>query len=114
MTGTETEIEPPNSCTVQGGAQLAVTIMQRSDGARRHFLNAAETRSRILAAYPGQVASVRQAVQGWQGCLLKNAHPGHHTACAGHTRPCFLGPLWRYMHGSLYQQRGAQCTHSPV
>ena len=36
-----------------------VTIMQRSDGTRRHFLNAAETRTKTLEAFPAKVASVR-------------------------------------------------------
>ena len=36
-----------------------MTIMQRSDGTRRHFLNAAETRSKILETFPDQVGCVR-------------------------------------------------------
>ena len=43
-----------------------VTIMQRSDGTRRHFLNAAETRSKILQVFPDEVASVRwELITSW-------------------------------------------------
>ena len=38
-----------------------MTIMQRSDGTRRHFLNVAETRSKILETFPDRVSSVRWA-----------------------------------------------------